>query len=417
MTNTPWRGCYDGNWKGLIVEESFAHPAKFSRALIDHIYQHAKDEGWIHPGSTIVDPFGGVALGAIEAMKHGCHWLGSELEPQFVRLGNQNIALWNRRFSTLPGWGTAVLLQGDSRKLCEIVQGQVECCVSSPPYTADALGHKRGKAGANREATGQYKQGYTQGAIVTEYYADETPGNLAAMPAGSFDAAISSPPFMDARQDTTRPRPPASMDGALAEKDGRLHRLGACEYGQTPGNLASLPAGRFDMLASSPPYEGIQVRDNDVSHSSTERDKTRHGGRGFTDAGGGTFADQGQLSALTTTTFWTAARAIVSQCYDLLKPGAVSIWVVKGFVRKGKLVDFPHQWQALCESIGFVLLHEHHAMLTQELDEQFHLNGGSETRTIERKSFFRRLAEKKGSPAINYETVLCLKKADLHSLF
>jgi hypothetical protein len=35
---------------------------------------------------------------------------------------------------------------------------------------------------------------------------------------------------------------------------------------------------------------------------------------------------------------------------------------------------------------------------------------GTITEKKERKSFFRRLAEKKGSPEINYEVVLCTRK-------
>ena len=58
-------------------------------------------------------------------------------------------------------------------------------------------------------------------------------------------------------------------------------------------------------------------------------------------------------------------------------------------------------------------VHEHHAMLTQELDEQLHLDGTSTRRRVERKSFFRRLAEKRpDAPRIDYETVLCLVKPE-----
>lgn len=42
-----WAGCYDDNWKGVIVEDAFAHPAKFSRGLIRRIYEHARSEGWL----------------------------------------------------------------------------------------------------------------------------------------------------------------------------------------------------------------------------------------------------------------------------------------------------------------------------------------------------------------------------------
>jgi HTH-type transcriptional regulator/antitoxin HigA len=111
-------------------------------------------------------------------------------------------------------------------------------------------------------------------------------------------------------------------------------------------------------------------------------------------------------------TFWSAARTIVEQLYMVLRPGAHAVFVLKAFVRNGQIVDFPGQWQALCESVGFVTLHEHHAMLTEERGTQIGLDGERHTKKVERKSFFRRLAESKGSPRIDYETVICTVKAE-----
>lgn len=92
-----WTGLYREGWQGEIVPEAFSHPAKFAPGLIRHIYDHVAAEGWIAPGDTVVDPFAGVALGALHALQHGLNWVGCELEPKFVALAEQNIALWNRR--------------------------------------------------------------------------------------------------------------------------------------------------------------------------------------------------------------------------------------------------------------------------------------------------------------------------------
>src|SRR5262245_66648309 len=92
---TTWHGCYDAGWKGLIVDEAFSHPAKFSRQLIGRIYAHLR-EHYVPAGATVVDPFGGVALGALDAMAQGLHWVGCELEEKFHKLGCANIAQWNK---------------------------------------------------------------------------------------------------------------------------------------------------------------------------------------------------------------------------------------------------------------------------------------------------------------------------------
>ena len=82
--------------------------------------------------------------------------------------------------------------------------------------------------------------------------------------------------------------------------------------------------------------------------------------------------------------------------------------MVKAFIRKGEIVDFPGDWQRLCESVGFKTLHKHRAMLVKETVH----NGlfGDIKEKTERKSFFRRLAESKGSPRIDYEVVFCMEK-------
>lgn len=92
-------------------------------------------------------------------------------------------------------------------------------------------------------------------------------------------------------------------------------------------------------------------------------------------------------------------------------PSGVVIWVLKAFIRGGKIVDFPGQWQSLCESCGFETIEIIRAWLVEERGTQYDLEGEAHTKVIERKSFFRRLAEKKGSPRIDYEIVLITQKA------
>jgi hypothetical protein len=81
MRSDTWTDCYRDGWQGLIVSDAYAHPAKFARGLIQHIYQHAREEGWIAPGSVVLDCFGGVSLGALDACLMGCTHVAVELEP------------------------------------------------------------------------------------------------------------------------------------------------------------------------------------------------------------------------------------------------------------------------------------------------------------------------------------------------
>lgn len=66
---TLWKGCYNDSWNGYITPDSFQHPAKYARGLIERIVQHALDEGWVKRGgssgketSLVLDPFRGSGM-------------------------------------------------------------------------------------------------------------------------------------------------------------------------------------------------------------------------------------------------------------------------------------------------------------------------------------------------------------------
>src|SRR3990172_2390074 len=188
MKTLDWRNLYGESWAGEITPDAFAHPAKFSRALIRQIYKFLADEGMIHAGDTVVDPFGGVALGALEAMRLGLTWVGVELEAKFVALGNANIDLWNKRYmGNFKRWGTARLVQGDSRELLDVI-ANADCAVSSPPFQ-ESLGDKP-SAGLLAGSGGRMGKSQKNNDVY-----GTTPGQLCAMRTGSFEAAVSSPPY------------------------------------------------------------------------------------------------------------------------------------------------------------------------------------------------------------------------------
>lgn|SRR5574341_549160 len=241
-----WTGCYPSRWKGMIVPEAIVHPAKFSSRLIARIYHHMLDEGWLKAGDVVLDPFAGVALGALDAMRLGLHWRGVELERKFADLGNANIEYWNRRFSKMPHWESdALLLCGDSRNLLQII-AEARTAVSNPPYSEARIGQETGQAQAGRGD--QY---------------GETPGQLGAMNAEGFDAALASPPFLglevekndkgidlEKLYETYK----ASGAGQTFEQFVKTQRLHSQDYGDTPGQLAHMPEGDIQAAITSPPF-------------------------------------------------------------------------------------------------------------------------------------------------------------------
>jgi hypothetical protein len=264
---TQWHGCYSDSWQGVITPDAFAHPAKYARGLIRRIYQHMLDSGYVARGDSIIDPFGGVGLGGLDAMTFGLHWTGCELEPRFVELGNRNIDKWQRDLAMLNGTlGTARLIQGDSRRLLEVVGMGMGAAVSSPPFgeaqTYDTpIVYSNGDRIQDRAYSPE-----TQGT---------TPGNLAALRAddAGFTAAVSSPPYADAVNGTGE-GPGARHDPIHHNGDNAFKASSDSGYGSTPGNVGNMRDGGFEGVVSSPPFmenahpkqelggKNLQIRDN-----------------------------------------------------------------------------------------------------------------------------------------------------------
>lgn len=400
-----WQGCYPSAWKGHVVADAMQHPAKYSSRLIKRIYEHMTAEGWLQPGDHVVDPFGGVALGGLDAMRLGLHWTGVELEPRFWKIGQENIKLWNARFGSMPRWGIAQLLNGDSRKLLQVIKDQA-AAISSPPYAETTITERRNISGdaslLNEEAGRAY---------------GETPGQLGSMGVGGFEAAISSPPFLQSEGGTPEPKPGGAIDAALYAR----HAAGNAKahgYGKTEGQLSSMDGDGFEAAISSPPYENIQENAKSINREKQYvAYKKSGGGQTFEQFcrtqdihSQGYGSSDGQLSMEAGDNFWMAAREIVEQVYAGLKPGGHACWVVKDYVKNKQVVPFCDQWRQLCEAVGFETLHEHRAMLVHRKGKQGTLEGGHVEIKTESKSFFRRMAEKKGSPRIDWEVVWCMRK-------
>ena len=394
-----WAGYYNQGWGKNLTPEAYSHPAKVSFKLADRIYVHAIERGWISSGSKIVDPFGGICGFGFHALWYGMDFTAVELEPKFVALGRQNIVLWQRKYGSKEGWGTARIIQGDSRQLGRVI-GAAEIVISSPPFQSitPTVGDPN----------------YAWKFHGDQAYYGFSPGQLGAMKEGEpprVDMVLGSPPFSQAQSGGG-----INKDKIVRQKDGRVHALGNDGYnanmqGDSPGQLGSLPEGRFeavvDGIISSPPFSEDHSRQAKLKEGWNKRGGDRFlKAQGFAKTEGNIAKEQGD-------TFWQAAREIVAECHAILKPGGHAIWVTKRFVRGGKIIPFSDQWQALCESVGFRLVCRHQAMLVKNHGHQETIWDGTKQLRTERKSFFRRLAEKKGSPAIDWEDCLCLVKKEV----
>lgn len=268
-----WHNLYSESWKGVIEDKAFSHPAKFSRKLIAKIYQHCFECGYLKQGDKVLDPFGGVALGALEALRRGCEWYGVELEQKFVNLGNENLALWNRKYGkSFAKWSKAYLMQGDSRYLIKVlsepswhlaggtyIANPFTVGITSPSFTTN--NPKQGGAQGIGTYIDQSKSNsedpnFAIGRVKDDYSKYESSANLATLPTGTIDIEIASPAYANIATgagglNTLPPRDDHDQGGRNPDANSQdtNKKYGDAE-GQMSGLIASPPFGAHDNRGS-----------------------------------------------------------------------------------------------------------------------------------------------------------------------
>lgn len=392
-----WHGCYDGNWNGLIVPEAFRHPAKFAPGLVDRIYRHGFAHGWWSAGDLIGDPFGGIGGGGIIAAAHRLRWVGVEIEPRFVALAQQNFRLHAKAWKQL-GDPHPIIVQGDARGFAAAAllasgeAGTMPGIVTSAPY-GDAI--SRSADGPDTPHPDGFKR---MGCGIKDRYGSTT-GQIGALRVGSVDSVVTSPPFLCARSDTTASRPSPTLPTSHNPEDWKGRGLDAVVTSPPYGGNRSIEknSGTIDFAKN---YETYRASGGGSTFESYVATQQRHtGGYGET---------QGQIGECDVETYWQAMAQVYRECFDALRPGGVMAVVMKDYVKDKRRVPLCDDTLKLLVCLGFEPVLRARAHLVKERSENTF--AGVVTTRTERKSFFRRLAESKGSPRIDWEEVICVRR-------
>jgi hypothetical protein len=363
--------------------------------------------------SLVADPFGGVGCGGVVAAYRGLRWLGCELEPRFIALAEETFALHRGKWEAA-GDIPPTIVQGDSRRFAALVAGAAGL-VTSPPYADTATvasGVQRNEAGwgAGKDLSAGKSKDY-----------GTTPGQLGALKAGDADSVVTSPPYAESNVSALDPASASGGQGNAFRRTGKGPRARdamRCEnYGTAEGSVGNLPAGDAGAVVTSPPWEDSLDRGT-VTKSERIRYARDHGIVNAEhvspiDVGHARQGDYGtapgQVGALRQETYWSAMAVIWRQAFLALCPNGVLCCVIKDFVRAKKRVPLCDQTWRLLLSLGFLPVGRVRCLLSEETREPS-LFGGEVIKTTSRKSFFRRLAEGKGSPAIDAEEILVVRK-------
>ena len=300
-----WTGLYKSGWQKVACVEAFSHPAKFARGLIQYIYQHAIEEGFLVPGNTVLDVFAGTALGAYDAMTHGMHFVGVELEQPFHDIGSGcdctgiSKADWVRFYGRWPRMRYA-----EDRYWCpQCLREAGEMQRSHDMFTMSASYVRDVHTKDNKATFATRHTNHPSGQIPTTR-PHRYSGNLGLWARKGYagarlirgdsrelgkvlakaDCLVSSPPYADGL---------GHYRGAIADqKEWERKSIGATIYGQHPAQLGNLPPGSVDACLSSPPYAKGTVHDGNGIDWSKARHPT-----GQTMTPGRVIGDYGTSSA------------------------------------------------------------------------------------------------------------------------
>ena len=141
-----WRGCYTG-LTALWVDDAYSHPAKAHPSLAFRILRHLEELGLLKEGDTVLDPMAGTGTFGLAWAVLGGQAILVELEPKFIALCEANKAELERTLGHPVG---ITILQGDSRRLSELLTERGLVRVTSPPY---GLGIGIGQSGQEQGET------------------------------------------------------------------------------------------------------------------------------------------------------------------------------------------------------------------------------------------------------------------------
>ena len=398
-----------GKYKGIMPREAIAHPAKFNTNLVEFLIKKFTKEGDI-----VLDPMAGTgSLGVIAAL-HGRNAIQVELEFKFfdwMEKARRNV----EKLPTLTPKGWIVNICGDARELSKLLGRQADAVITSPPY-AEAKGKVHSPEGERKRLEIARQRGVSPDKVSFldypgEWGCSKSPQNIENLPLGSIDVVITSPPYAQSAQDSSKSpcivKPPREGDVRQSPRKPPINK-----YSNNPENIGNLKfsdeeyealAREVDAIITSPPYCNT-FSDWDVTSRSTREGRTpfysdeRFKGK-KQNIGNIPYYSRNMQSKRSPKppkgkeTYLEAMLKVYREMWKVLKPGGRAIIVIKPFIRNKRVIDLPYHTYLLMKLAGF------------ELEQLYKLR-------LKQQSFWRVLYEKKHPevPKLRHEYVLVCRK-------
>lgn len=399
------------------VKASVKHPGKMFPDLAGAIIDTYTEPGW-----HIVDCMGGIGTTGVEGAERGRHVTCVELVKHWANVAYANALRTAHRGAP----GTMRVIQGDARRLLELVSGSTDAALFSPPYGDNIfvqrdLRNMRAFEGrtdvpeAHDAVLFSPPYGDTNVREMPSEFGRSSPGGHFSDAPRGYDAVVTSPVYGDSR---IAPVP----SGVVYRPDGEGLDVGnlprgydavtfSPPYGDTnldPGLTSGLHFGRdpddvakkkarqgktapgYDAVVTSPAYGDIrqdggnhQFGDSGAMNNYSGEARVKKGGRDRTNVGNLKYGSMDKALALIARlkageripeSEWPAMEYLESMaliywnCLQVLRSGGLCILVLKDYRREKQRVDLLGDTIALMKAVGF-LYHDKALALTSKAED------------------------------------------------
>jgi len=249
----------------FFSDESVSHPAKANLYLLYYLIKKYTEKGQV-----VADIMAGTGSTGIVASYLGRRAILVELEEKFTEWIEKNVVLLESQGKKM---GEIRVIQGDARRLVELLGVKADSIITNPPYSECEHNYEHGlkvlepnfkgrEAWENREKT------------------EVSHGNVGDLPRGSIDSIVTSPPYVETKafhdiefmekiagEQSDKVRR-GEVRGHYMTEEARKRVFEKMEKGKSenPSNIGSLPPGEIDAVITSPPYSNIaKTREGGIS--------------------------------------------------------------------------------------------------------------------------------------------------------
>jgi len=295
-------------------------------------------------GDVVLDPMAGTSSTGIVASFLGRHSVCVELEEKFCEWSRRNVECLEKAGKKR---GEIRIIQGDTRRLSELLSRNADVAITSPPYAETYTGG--GDPEKRRERL--VKAGYDP----KEFLGGKA-RNTVLKHYGEVDVCLTSPPYSNAI---------SKQGGPTGVKNVGVSTITARRYSDNPENIGNLPLGNVDAVITSPPYaDGTKGPSRSPLWNRLAQDPTsnRYGRKKHPTIGEGYGKDKENIGNLPLgnvdlkkETYLQAMFSVYGEMFRVLKPGGLAVIIVKPFIRQKRVVDLPwHTWLLMAKA-GFTL--------------------------------------------------------------